>query len=132
MPPRMLLFWGMLSAGLIALAGHDRCMPGGGGPSRAKPADHRFRVVEIWDPACLMAVPELAAITDPGEFERRAFEWLAANEARVAADIAAEHRALLVDWWHDPDFADDTPFGATVAILESRPPHDHGGRRPGE
>ncbi len=130
MPPRMSLFWGMLSAGLVALPGHERCVPGD--PSPGKPADRRFRVVEIWAPACLMAVPELAAITDADEFERHAFEWLAANEARIAADIAAERRALLADWWHEPDFADDTPFGATVVILESLPPHDYAGRSPGE
>ncbi len=80
----------------------------------------------------IMAGPELAAIPGPDEFGRRAFEWLAANEARIAADIAGERHAILVDWWHDPDFADNTPFGATVVILESRSPRDGGGRKTGE
>jgi hypothetical protein len=70
-----------------------------------------------------MAIPELAAIADPDEFERRAFAWLEANEPRIAADIADERNAVLLEWWHDPDFADNTPFGATVVVLEARRLH---------
>ncbi len=45
--------------------------------------------------------------------------------------MLADRRALLVNWWHDPDFADDTPFGATVVILEKPNPREGGGPETG-
>ncbi|MGD9419063.1 MAG: hypothetical protein Q7R22_008980 [Verrucomicrobiota bacterium JB025] len=82
-------------------------------------APHRasITVVELWDPACLQAVPELSRMTDPDAFEDAAFRWLMENEASVAADIAANRNATLVSWRHDPDHADNTPFGATIVVL---------------
>ena len=74
----------------------------------------------MWEPECLLALPDLADIDEPEEFERRSYAWLERNEARIAEEIAARHNAELVSWWHDPDFADNTPFGATVVVIAAR------------
>ncbi len=91
-------------------------------PDRAviRPAAPRrvsITVLELWEPACLKAVPELSRMTDPDAFEEAAFQWLMENEASVAADIAASHKATLVSWRHDSDHTDNTPFGATIVVL---------------
>ena len=90
------------------------------GPAQGGGCGERSEVREVWDPACLMAIRELAGIGDADEFERAAMAWLEIQEPYVAAEIAADHGRELPDWWHEE--VDNTPYGMTVVALGKRLP----------
>lgn len=97
-------------------------LPAGGGAGRPgvnrAPEPERLLVLEVWEPACLLAVRELKGIEDPDAFEEAALRWLESEEAAVAAEIAWDHGRKLLEWWHEE--ADDTPYGTTVVALGGR------------
>jgi len=91
------------------------------------PAGEFQLVVEEWHPACFE--PHVAERSDPDAFERLAFAWLLAHEDEIAADMAQAHGLRLLIWWHEADYADDSPFGATVVLglSKSQSPQQKGG-----
>ncbi len=71
-------------------------------------------VVEEWHPSCFEQ--HVAERNDADEFERLAFAWLLCHEEEIATDIAKERGLNLIYWWHEADFADNSPYGATVVV----------------
>ncbi len=76
-------------------------------------------VVEEWAPECLMAVPVLRECQTANEFEQAAMVWLEGHEQEIARQTAADRGMQLERWWHDPDWAGDSPFGATIMLLST-------------
>lgn len=101
---------------LVALA----ISPTGTHPNPEPEREAAVILTEEWSPSCLMAVPSLAGINDPDDFEHAAFIWLSSHEEGIAREIASRRGMRLVRWWHD-DSANYTPYGSTVVVLR---PHN--------